>query len=122
MQCKRSIRVGDQIKKEVSNIILFDLKDPEVGFVTITYVKLTDDLKQARIFFTVLGDQNNIEKTCQALKRAKPFIQQRIGKRVRLKYTPQISFEYDSSVEYGSRIEQLIEMIKHESPREEKKD
>jgi len=110
-QHKRAERVGDLIKKEISQIIQYELKDPGIGFVTITAVELSGDLKHARIFYSVLGDENAKEESSSALKRACGFIQHEIGKRLRLRYTPEICFLFDTSVEYGAHIETLIKKI-----------
>lgn len=111
MQYKRKDRVGDLLKREIAEIIQSELKDPGLGFVTVTGAKLSADLKQARIFYSVLGDENSKKKTASALKRASGFIQKEIGRRLKLKYTPQILFQFDGSVEYGAHIEGLIEEI-----------
>jgi ribosome-binding factor A len=110
-QHKRAERVGDLIKKEISQIIQYELKDPGIGFVTITAVELSGDLKHAKIFYSVLGDENAKKESSSALKRACGFIQHEIGKRLRLRYTPEIYFLFDTSVEYGAHIETLIKKI-----------
>ena len=112
MQFKRKDRVGDQIKKEVSQIIQRELKDPGIGFVTITGVELSPDLKNARIFYSVLGDEQKRQSSDQALQRAVFFIQHEIGRKMRLKYTPKIKFVYDHSLEKGARIEKALEKIR----------
>lgn len=112
MQFKRKDRVGDQIKKEVSQIIQRELKDPGIGFVTVTGVELSPDLKNARIFYSVLGDEQKRQKSDQALQRAVFFIQHEIGRKMRLKYTPKIKFVYDHSLEKGARIEKALEKIR----------
>jgi ribosome-binding factor A len=111
MQYKRKDRVGDLLKREIAQIIQSQLKDPGLGFVTITGAKLSADLKQARVFYSVLGDEDSKERTASALKRASGFIQNEIGRKLRLKYTPEISFQFDRSVEYGAHIEGLIQKI-----------
>jgi ribosome-binding factor A len=121
MQYKRAERVGDLIKEEISRIIQHELKDPGIGFVTITGVELSDDLKHAKIFYSVLGDEEAKKESSSALKRACGFIQREMGRKLRLKYTPEIYFLFDSSVEYGARIEMLIEKI-HQSERSTKDD
>ena len=114
MQYKRAQRVGDLIKEEISRIIQYELKDPGIGFVTLTQAKLSDDLRHARIFYSVLGDEEAKKESSLALGRACGFIQREIGRRLRLKYTPEICFLFDPSVEYGAHIETLIEKI-HQS-------
>ena len=114
MQYKRAQRVGDLIKEEISRIIQYELKDPGIGFVTLTQAKLSDDLRHARIFYSVLGDEQAKKESSSALRRACGFIQHEIGRRLRLKYTPEIHFLFDPSVEYGAHIEMLIEKM-HQS-------
>ena len=121
MQYKRADRVGDLIKEEISRIIQHELKDPGIGFVTITGVELSDDLKHAKIFYSVLGDEEAKKKSSSALRRARGFVQHEMGSKLRLKYTPEICFLFDSSVEYGARIEMLIEKM-HRSERSTKDD
>lgn len=112
MQYKRKDRVGDQIRKEVSQIIQRELKDPGIGFVTITDVELSDDLRNAKIFFSVLGDEQKRLDSSQALERAVSFVQHEIGRKMRLKHTPKIRFIYDHSLEKGARIEKALKELR----------
>jgi ribosome-binding factor A len=118
---KRAERVGDLIKKRISQIVQRELKDPGIGFVTITGVELSDDLRHAKIFYSVLGDEEAKKESSSALKRACGFIQHEIGRTLRLKYTPEIYFHFDPSVEYGAHIEMLIKKI-HKSQGSTKED
>ncbi len=111
MPYQRKDRVGDLIKREISQMIQNELKDPGIGFVTITGVEVSADLRRAEVYYSVLGDQDAKTKTASALKRAGGFLQHEIGKRLRLKHTPEIGFKFDTSVEYGARIEELIQKI-----------
>lgn len=122
MQYKRKDRVGDQIRKEVSQIIQRELKDPGIGFVTITDVELSDDLRNAKIFFSVLGDEKKKLDSTQALERAVSFVQHEIGRKMRLKYIPKIRFIYDHSLEKGARIEKTLKELRlsEDSPSERK--
>ncbi len=108
----RANRVAEQMKKEMSDIIGRRLKDPRVGFVTVTDVEVTGDLQQAKVFITVLGDDDAKAETLKALEKAKGFIRSEIGSRIRLRKTPEIFFEFDESIEYGNRIEKLISELK----------
>lgn len=105
----RAHRVGEQMKKELSDIIMRELKDPRISFVTVTGVDVTGDLQQAKVFITVLGSDEQKEATLQGLSKAKGFIRSEIGKRIRLRKTPEIMFELDESIEYGNRIETLLQ-------------
>lgn len=114
MSLRRKERVEDQIRKEVSQIIDRNLKDPRAGFITITSVDLSPDLKLAKIFFTVLGDEKEREKSEKTLIRATKFIQQKMASRIRLKYTPQIVFKYDNTLQQALRIEKILSEIEDE--------
>ncbi|AGT31579.1 ribosome-binding factor A [Geobacillus genomosp. 3] len=113
----RATRVGEQMKKELSDIIGRKLKDPRIGFVTVTDVRVTGDLQQAKVYISVFGDDEQRENTLKALEKAKGFIRSEIGQRIRLRKTPEILFEIDETIEYGSRIEQLIRKISDEDGR-----
>lgn len=104
----RANRVGEQMKKELSDIIGRKLKDPRIGFVTVTDVQVTGDLQQAKVFISVLGDDEQKENTLKGLAKAKGFIRTEIGHRIRLRKTPEIIFEFDESIDYGNRIETLL--------------
>ncbi|MFJ8261492.1 30S ribosome-binding factor RbfA [Rummeliibacillus sp. NPDC094406] len=110
----RSNRVAEQMKKELADIIGRKLKDPRVGFVTVTDVDVTGDLQQATVYITSLGSERERQDTMKGLEKAKGFIRSEISKRIRLRITPEISFEFDSSVEYGNRIDTLLRQL-HDS-------
>jgi len=110
----RANRVGEQMKKELGDIITRKLKDPRVGFVTITDVHVTGDLQQATVFISVLGDDDQKENTLKGLEKAKGFIRSEIGQRIRLRKTPELIFEFDESIDYGNRIETLLKEIKND--------
>ena len=107
-------RVGEQIKKELSQILQMELKDPRIGFVTVTGVDVTNDLSQATVYLSVLGDDSQKEETLKALAKAHGFIRSELGRRVRLRHTPELIFKFDTSIEYGSRIEQLLAQLNRE--------
>jgi len=112
MQSKRSNRVAELLKREISKILVEDIKDPGISIVTITNVKISDDLKSAKIYFTVLGDKSLREKTQQGLNRATAFIRSEIGKRVNLKYNPELKFYYDTVADTVDNLENLFLKIK----------
>lgn len=114
MMSMRANRVAEQMKKEMSDIISRRLKDPRVGFVTVTDVEVTGDLQQAKVYITVLGDEETQAATLKALEKATGFIRSEIGSRIRLRKTPEIFFEFDQSIEYGNRIEKIIAELKDE--------
>jgi ribosome-binding factor A len=108
----RPDKVSHAIKKEVSLIIHDELKDPRLGFVTITDVEMTPDLREARIYFSVLGKEEEHKNTKEALDSALGFIRRLIGQRIKLRFVPEISFREDRSSEYGARIEEILNQIK----------
>ena len=105
---KRSVRVGDQIQKEVSVLLLERVKDPRVKGVTVTGIRLSDDLKQARIYYSVMGSRDQVERAQTGLDSARGFIKRQIGLRMGLRYVPEITFVHDSSLEKGSYMEKLF--------------
>jgi len=107
-------KVAEAIKKEVSSIIHDELKDPRLGFVTIIKVELTHDLQSARIYYSVLGKEEDRQKTRDALDSALGFVRRLIGQRIKLRFVPEIFFKEDLSGEYSVRIDEIIEEIKKE--------
>jgi ribosome-binding factor A len=114
----RTNRVGEQIKKELSQILQRELKDPRIGFVTVTGVEVSGDLSQAKVFISVLGGEEQRADTLKALEKAKGFMRTEIGRRVRLRHTPDLIFKFDESIEYGSRIESLLHQINQDKGEE----
>lgn len=109
---KRANRVAEQIKKELGDILTRKMKDPRVGFVTITDVEVTGDLQQAKVFISVLGSDSEKEETLRGLEKANGFIRSEIGDRIRLRKTPELMFMFDESLEHGNRIEKLLHNLK----------
>jgi ribosome-binding factor A len=99
---------------EVSDILARAVHDPGIGFVTLTRVRVTEDLQQARIFYTALGDVGERRKTARALDRAQPFIRRALGERLRLRRVPELTFAFDQSIAHQARVEELIEQIHRE--------
>jgi ribosome-binding factor A len=110
----RAGRVGEQIKKELSQLIQSGLKDPRVGFVTVTGVDVTNDLSQAKVYLSVFGDAEQQADSLRAIEKAGGFLRSELGKAIRLRHTPELIFKIDESVAYGSHIEKLLGEIKHE--------
>jgi len=104
-------RVGEQIKKELSQILQTEFKDPRLGFITVTGVDITNDLSEAKVFLSVLGSDEQKEDTLKALAKGTGFLRGELGRRIRLRRTPDLIFKFDSSVEYASRIETLLHQI-----------
>lgn len=111
----RRERVSSLLLREISEIIERELRDPRLGFITVTGVKITSDLRHATIFITVHGTEKEKEETLSVLNSAKGFIRKEFGRRVRLKYTPRIDFEYDNTFEEMERINKLFENLEEDS-------
>lgn len=111
---KRSQRVSDLLRQEIADIIMRKVKDPRLGFVTVTGVDITDDLKIARVFVSCLKDE---EKgiTLDILNSAKNFVRSEVAHRIRMKTIPSIEFRIDESMGYGDRIEKLLREIRGSS-------
>ena len=107
-------KVRELMKQEISDIILHDLKDPRIGFVTVTSVSCTEDLREAKIYVSVMGDEQSVRDTLAGLGRALGFVRREIGRRIRLRFTPEISFALDTSLEYSDRIRRLLDTMHDE--------
>lgn len=107
----RLARIGEQIKAELSDLFLREMKDPRIGFVSITDVEVTPDLRHATVYVSVLGNEQAAEDTLAGLQSAKGFLRGEIGKRIRLRYTPEFHFKLDKSIERGVRISALLREI-----------
>jgi ribosome-binding factor A len=109
MTSHRSGRIADLIRHELANVLREEVRDPRLGFVTVTSVDLSPDLRNARVFVTVLGQDE--QQALRALKRATPFLRRSLAVRAGLRYTPELNFLFDSSVATGSRVEDLLREI-----------
>ena len=111
MGAGRMRRVDEAIRVVLSDAIAKDLKDPRVGFVTVTAVKTSPDLRHARVFVSVFGDERVRSESLEGLRSAHGFLQAQLAAELRFKHTPTLEFEYDESVDRGMRISQLIEDV-----------
>ena len=116
---QRSDRVADIIRREVSDILFREVKDPRLSFITITSVDLGKDLRNAKIYYTSLKEAEELEEIKKSLKKAVGFVQRKLGKRVHLRYLPQLSFVYDSTLKYGSHMDSIFRKIDEELSRKE---
>ncbi len=114
MSSQRSGRVQEAIRQEVSNIIHGQIRDPRLGFLTITGVELTKDLRYARIYFSVLGEDKEKKLALRGLNSAKGYIKGILGDRIKLRYMPDIEFKIDETLERTRHIYDLFEKIKKE--------
>ena len=107
-------RINEELKKEISHCITFELKNPNVtGLISVTRAKITPDLKYAKIYVSILNAKSTA-KTMQGLKDSSGFIRSQIAKNINLRITPELVFELDDSMEYGERIENIIKELNEE--------
>lgn len=106
-------RVADQIQRELAELIRLEVKDPRVGMVTLTDVEVTADYAHAKVFFTLLGPEQALQESEQALQHAAGFLRTQLAHRLRLRTVPQLHFVYDASVERGMRLSRLIDEAVH---------
>lgn len=117
MQGSRPARIGEEIRQELSELLMREVKDPGIGFITITYVKVSPDLQVARAYYTLIGDEQARKQTARALERATPFLRRQIAGRLRLRRAPELTFQFDESVEREQRIEALLQEIHANDPK-----
>ncbi len=116
MTSRRNDRVRAAMREEISNMLQRDLKDPRLGFATVTDVRVSGDLQHVRVYVSILGDDEERQQTMQALESARGYVRSEIGRRVQLRLTPEISFAYDDSIERGARLLRLISETIGEEP------
>ncbi|MCB1929433.1 MAG: 30S ribosome-binding factor RbfA [Rhodocyclaceae bacterium] len=105
----RGQRISEQIRRELADLIRLEVKDPRVGFITLTDVELSADYAHAKVFFTSMTGRDDLEEIMVGLRRASGFLRRELGRRVRIHTTPQLHFVYDQSVEEGARLSKLID-------------
>ena len=108
---KRAVRVGEQLQKTVALLLLEKVRDPRVSDVTITGLRMSDDLKLARIYYSVLNEKEGFKSAQEGLDSARGFIKREIGLRLSLRYVPEIIFIHDDSLETGHRMDRLLEEL-----------
>jgi ribosome-binding factor A len=108
MQGSRPDRVAEQIRQELSQLLLSTVHDPGIGLITVTRVKVSPDLQLARVYYTLMGDEKARAETKKALGRATPFMRRQIGSRIRLRRVPELQFHFDESVEAQDRLERIL--------------
>ena len=106
----RAERVADRVRRELARLIHEELRDPRIGFVTLTDVDLSSDLRHARVFVTVMGDENR-DATLEALNHAVPFLRRSLARKASLKFTPQLRFFRDGGEESGQRVDTILDGI-----------
>lgn len=117
----RDDRVGEELKREISDILTNEVKDPDLGFVSVVLVDVSRDLRVAKVYYSVMGSDTEIEKTKAAMKRLAGFVRHEIAGRLSLRYTPELVFVYDNSIEHGIRISRILneEIKKQDSDHDE---
>ncbi|MEK6561341.1 MAG: 30S ribosome-binding factor RbfA [Nitrospirota bacterium] len=113
-QYRRIDRLGDQIREEIADIIARKLKDPRVGFVTVTAVYVSEDLRHAKVFVSIYGDEKTQAETMKGLNSAAGFVKGEIGRRIKIKFTPDIVFKQDTSLEEAAHVLDILDHIKKE--------
>ncbi|MFD3156566.1 30S ribosome-binding factor RbfA [Haloimpatiens sp. FM7330] len=109
----RGGRINEQLRKEISNIIQTQIKDPRINsMISVTKVDVTRDLRYAKVYVSIFGKDENKEETVKILKKSSGFIRREVGRKVSLRYTPEIIIELDNSIEHGMHIDALLEKIK----------
>lgn len=112
MSRDRATRVAHHIQEELGRILSRGLKDPRVGFVTITGVELSPDLRHARVYYSVMGTEEEKRQTAEGLDAAKGFLKREVARALSLRYVPELRFLYDDSAERGARIEKLLREVR----------
>ena len=112
----RADRLGQELKEQISLILSRELRDPRVGLATVTDVRVSPDLRYARVYASVLGPHDEQAKAVAALNQAAGFIRRQLGARLRLRHTPELTFCFDESIERGARMEELLQEVKKEIP------
>jgi len=107
----RMDKVNELLKRELGRILQHDFEDERMAFVSVTAVNTSKDLRNARVSISYFGDEKDLEHVLESLNRASSFVRRQVGQKVRIRYTPALIFVYDSSSEYGARIEQTLEEI-----------
>lgn len=120
-QGSRPDRVADQLRAELAQLLSREVRDPGIGFVTLTRVQVTPDLQTSRVYYTCLGDDAGRKATARALARAGPFLRRQIGSRLRLRRVPELMFVYDESIAGQDRIEQILSEIHAQQAQSETK-
>ena len=108
-------KLQELIKQEMGKMLLTDLKDPRIGFVTVTDVEMTGDLRSAKIFISVMGGEDKVKSSLEGLQSALGYIRREIGQRIKIRFTPEISFALDTSLDYGDHIQKLLLKVEGEN-------
>lgn len=105
----RTLRVADQVQRELATLIQHEIMDPRIGMITLTGVEVTRDYAYAKVFYTTLGGSGDTQLVAEGLRRAAGFLRSQLAGKIRLRIIPQLQFVYDESVERGVRLSRLID-------------
>ncbi len=111
----RSKRVGDLVRAEISDLMLRGMKDPRIGFASVTEVRMSPDLRHARVYISVLGDDSKVRSALAGLRSASGYLQRELGARLRLRNTPKLTFIHDESIERAAHMEELFRKLHDET-------
>jgi ribosome-binding factor A len=111
---QRAERLAELLKKEISDILLKEVKDPRIGFVSLTDIEVSGDLRHANVYVSVYGNEEERQASMKGLEKATGYIRKLIGERIKVYHTPEIIFKYDNSLEHGAYISRLIDKVKEE--------
>jgi ribosome-binding factor A len=115
MASQRQRQVAELIHQEISQLIQYSTQDPRLGFVTVTGVDVTGDLRQARVYISVLGDEKEAKSTLKVLAGAANYFRREMSETLTLRYIPELTFKLDDSLERGDRVEKLLDSLKEET-------
>lgn len=107
-------KVQELMKQEISEIILREVKDPRIGFVTVTSVACTPDLREAKVYVSIMGSEEQVKSSWAGIMSSLGFIRREVGKRIRLRFTPELHFELDKSLDYSAHIQELLMQVERE--------
>jgi len=107
-QGNRPDRVAEEVRHVISETLAREVKDPGIGFITITAVKISSDLQVARVSYTTMGDEKNRAATKAALERVKPFLRRQLGQKLRLRRVPELNFQFDEGIAHQARVEEIL--------------
>ena len=113
-------KLQELIKQEIGKMLLTDLKDPRIGFVTATHVIVTGDLRDAKVYVSIMGNDEQVKASWAGLQSSLGFIRREIGKRIRLRFTPTIEFALDTSLDYSEHIQRLLLQVEREGTSKDK--
>lgn len=118
----RTERVAQQLKREVSKILLTEVRDPRIGFLTVTNVKVSPDLRIAKVYYTILGDEKLIQSTQEGLEKASGYIRKILAARMKIKFIPEIRFYFDHELTRRLKVEKILDQLKDETTESDKEE